>query len=168
MPDLNEAATAEKATNVVRAWRITHHSYRAEAEAFGGFSSARYPGTWNKRGERVVYCSSSIALCALEILVHLKSPRTLEEVFVTFELTIPSQTIFVAKPPENLRDRNQTREIGHRWIEEAKFAVMQVPSIITGEPNYVLNPLHSDFLKLKIDPAKAFKFDPRLRKGAQK
>ena len=165
MPDLSEA---EKATNIVTAWRITHHRYTAQADAFSGYGSARYPGTWNKRGERAVYCSSSIALCALELLVHLKSPRTLEEVFVTFELRIPSETIFVPKPPENLRDKNQTREIGHRWIEGAKFAVMRVPSVVTREANYVLNPLHPDFLEIKINPAKAFKFDPRLRKVGRK
>jgi hypothetical protein len=53
-------------------------------------------------------------------------------------------------------------KIGHRWIEEGNFAVVHVHSIITGEPNYVLNPLHAGFSLTKIDRPKPFKFDRRL------
>jgi hypothetical protein len=53
-------------------------------------------------------------------------------------------------------------KIGHRWIEEGNFAVLHVHSIITGEPNYVLNPLLAGFSLTKIDRPKPFKFDRRL------
>jgi RES domain-containing protein len=64
-----------------------------------------------------------------------------------------------------LHKLEQTREIGQQWIKDGQFAVIRVPSIITREPNYILNPFHPDFKKIEIDPAKPFKFDlRRLRK----
>jgi hypothetical protein len=39
---------------------------------------------------------------------------------------------------------------------------LEVPSIITGEPNYVLNPNHTAFEKIEIGDAELFRFDPRI------
>ena len=96
------------------------------------------------------------------MLVHTKTTKPLENRFVTFEVRIPAHIISTPQPPKDLRKLEQTREIGQQWIEDARFAVMRVPSIITREPNYILNPLHPDFKKIEIDPAKPFKFDLRL------
>jgi RES domain-containing protein len=147
---------------LVKAWRITSKAYSAQAEAFSGFGAAHYPGRWNRLGGPVVYCCSSIALCALEVLVHTKSTKTLENKFVTFEVRIAANIIFAPHPPKDLHKLEQTREIGQQWIKDGQFAVMRVPSIITREPTYILNPFHPDFKKIEIDPAKPFKFDLRL------
>jgi RES domain-containing protein len=40
-----------------------------------------------------------------------------------------------------------------------------LPSVITGETNYLLNPAHPDFKKISIGRAKPFVFDPRLLAG---
>ena len=61
----------------VRGWRITRSKYAEKAEAFSGKGAAEYPGRWNKAGVPVVYTCSSIALCALEILVHTRSRAAL-------------------------------------------------------------------------------------------
>jgi RES domain-containing protein len=96
------------------------------------------------------------------VLVHTKSTKTLENRFVTFEVRIPADIILIPQRPKDLQKPEQTREIGQQWITDGQFAVMRVPSIITREPNYILNPLHPDFEKIEIDPAKPFKFDLRL------
>jgi RES domain-containing protein len=147
---------------LVKVWRVTSKACSAQADAFSGFGAAHYPGRWNRLGVPAVYCCSSIALCALEVLVHTKSTQTLETKFVTFEVRIPADIIFPPHPPKNLPKLEQTREIGQQWIKDSQFTVMRVPSIITREPNYILNPLHPDFKKIEIDPAKPFKFDLRL------
>ena len=146
----------------VKAWRITSKAYSAQADAFGGLGAAHFPGRWNRLGVPIVYCCSSIALCALEVLVHTKSTKPLETKFVTFEVRMPADTIFTPQPAKDLRKLEQTRQIGQHWIEAAQFAVMRVPSIIIREPNYILNPLHPDFKKIEIDPSKPFKFGLRL------
>jgi RES domain-containing protein len=39
------------------------------------------------------------------------------------------------------------------------------PAVILQEPNYLLNPLHSDFKRIRVGKPEAFRFDPRLRRG---
>jgi RES domain-containing protein len=48
-------------------------------------------------------------------------------------------------------------------LEQGRTAVLQVPSrVIPVEPNYVLNPVHPDFQRLRIAPPEPFRFDERL------
>jgi RES domain-containing protein len=55
--------------------------------------------------------------------------------------------------------------LGSHWAESLTSAVLVVPSaIIPKELNYLLNPLHSDFSKLRFLDAEPFHFDPRLRR----
>jgi RES domain-containing protein len=62
-------------------------------------------------------------------------------------------------PPEALAD------LGTRWARELKSLVLAVPSaVIPQELNYLLNPLHSDFKRIRAGKPEAFRFDPRLRR----
>jgi RES domain-containing protein len=146
----------------VRSWRITRSKYADRTEAFSGKGAAQNPGRWNKAGVPVVYTCSSIALCALETLVHTRSRKALDGRFVLFEVEIPLGLITKPELTADLNPRLETREIGDQWIKKASSAVLRVPSIITGEPNYVLNPKHADFSKVKIEGPQTFNFDSRL------
>lgn len=148
--------------DLIRGWRITRTKYAEKIIAFSGKGAAENPGRWNKAGIPVVYTCSSIALCALEILVHTRSQKALNGRFALFEVEILVDLISPAELPADLRSRQQTQDIGDRWIKEAKSAVLRVPSVVTGEPNYLLNPNHPDFSKIKIGEAKVFHFDRRL------
>jgi RES domain-containing protein len=79
--------------DIHRAWRITRSKYADKMEAFSGKGAAEYPGRWNKAGVPIVYTCSSIALCALEILVHTRSRKAISGRFVLFEVEIPSTSI---------------------------------------------------------------------------
>ena len=62
-------------------------------------------------------------------------------------------------PPEDLA------EIGTRWIQARNTLVLAVPSaIIPRELNYLLNPLHPRFKRIRVGPPEPFFFDPRLWK----
>ena len=62
-------------------------------------------------------------------------------------------------PPEGLA------AIGTRWIQARHTLVLAVPSaIIPRELNYLLNPLHPQFKRVRIGPPEPFFFDPRLWK----
>jgi RES domain-containing protein len=52
--------------------------------------------------------------------------------------------------------------VGDKWLKEGRSAVLSVPSCLTSEPNFLLNPEHKDFKHVKIGKPKAFRFDPRL------
>jgi RES domain-containing protein len=55
--------------------------------------------------------------------------------------------------------------IGNAWVTAARAAVLAVPSaIIEDETNFLLNPAHPDFSKIRIGDPQAFEFDPRLIK----
>ena len=62
----------------------------------------------------------------------------------------------------DLRDLS-SQSLGDWWIEASTSAVLEVASVIVPhEHNYLLNPAHPDFAKIRTDPPALFHFDPRL------
>ena len=54
-------------------------------------------------------------------------------------------------------------EIGLRWLREGKTAVLTVPSaVIPQETNYLLNPRHPTFGRIRTGTPQRFSFDPRM------
>ena len=52
--------------------------------------------------------------------------------------------------------------IGDKFVEESIYTVLKVPSVVVkGEFNFILNPKHKDFKKIKITNTEPFPFDPR-------
>ena len=55
------------------------------------------------------------------------------------------------------------REIGMRWLEERRSAVLAVPSaVIPAEHNYLLNPMHPEFSLIAIGEPVKIVTDSRL------
>jgi RES domain-containing protein len=70
---------------------------------------------------------------------------------------------FAASPPLQLQS------IGGEWLERGETAVLKVPSaIVIEEWNYLLNPLHADFRKLRMSASKPFSFDQRVARSSRK
>ena len=142
-------------------WRIARAKYDKVADAFSGAGAAQYPGRWNGAGVPVVYAACSIALGVLELLVHAKSRAALDERFVIFRGLADPDLVF--KPDLSAKlPKSQSRRIANEWVQRGNHPILEVPSIITGEPNYVLNPHHSAFGKIEIGDAELFRFDPRI------
>ena len=56
-----------------------------------------------------------------------------------------------------------TKQLGDNWVRAGRSAILALPSVIvSGEPNYLLNPAHPDFKKISIGTPQDFAFDPRL------
>ena len=54
-------------------------------------------------------------------------------------------------------------ELGRRWAEARDTAVLAVPSaVIPHELNYLLNPHHPHFKRIRVGRPEPFTFDPRL------
>ena len=60
---------------MTHSWRLVHARY--VVHAFDGEGARLYGGRWNSPGRPAVYTSGSLALAALEVLVHLKSRQEL-------------------------------------------------------------------------------------------
>ena len=126
-------------------------------------------GRWNSRGVAVVYTSESRALCVAEIAVH----TALGDVPGDYTLTtieIPNTLEIFEIPVKNLPANwkslphsGKTQELGDVWIKENKFPVVKVPSaVVQGDFNYLINPHHPDFNKIRIVKTERFSFDERL------
>jgi len=148
------------------AWRIVRAS--RTGTAFSGEGAWRYGGRWSSPGVRVVYVSEHQSTAALEIIVHT-SPVLLPETYQAFRLEWPdglTEELSQKQWPSNWRispPPQETMEIGDRWAAERHSAVLAVPSAISpDDKNFLLNPEHPDFKRIRIAPPIDYEFDPRL------
>lgn len=148
------------------AWRIVQEHH--QGTAFDGEGARLYGGRWNRPGTRLAYCSESIALATLEILVNLDFGQALGryvKIPVTFDeglcrriddTDLPADWAADPAPPS-------TQLYGSSWAAGLRSVVLAVPSaVVEPETNYLINPLHPDFAKLQIGPASPMALDPRL------
>jgi RES domain-containing protein len=149
-------------------WRITHRSLAKTA--FDGEGARMYGGRWNSFGTPVVYTAQSQALAVLEMLVHLDSPEPLKG-YVFFEVRFDASLVKeLAKSqlPRNWKSDpvpRRAQAVGDAWVRSGESAVLAVPSVIVpGERNYLLNPRHPDFQRLKIGKPQPYELDARLAK----
>ena len=133
-----------------------------------GEGARRYGGRWNSVGRAVVYLGDSLALAGMELLVHLKAEDILQT-YRKMPVFIPERLVMHIGedqlPPEWAKPSlyPATQEIGDGWIEQARSAVLQVPSaVVRGETNYIVNPEHPDFGAIRAGPISRFRYDPRL------
>lgn len=154
---------------MIVAWRLV--KARHAAIAFNGEGARLEGGRWNPKGVPVVYLSDHPALAALESFVHLKGAATAIK-FLIFRMEIPDEVSVRELPvgtlPAGWRDEPptpQTMAVGERWIREGRTAILKVPSVLVpAAANLILNPLHPDAAKVRIDPGEKFSFDPRMWK----
>lgn len=151
---------------VITAWRIT--KARHAATAFNGEGARIAGGRWNSPGSAVVYTSGSLALAALEIVVHVARAELLGS-YVAFSCEFAEslvERVSLSDLPRDWRTSPvppDTQAFGDEWLGRARSAVLAVPSaIIDVESNYLLNPAHRDFRKVRISAARPFSFDGRL------
>ena len=150
---------------MVTAWRIVKSKYALTA--LDGEGARRAGGRWTSIGRKVVYASSTRALAALEMLAHLESATSLPG-YSLIELGIPEPLISsIAKgklPPDwkAYPAPSSLLAIGDAWLDAASTAVLKVPSALTEEDNYLLNPLHPDFPLITKGRPVPFPIDPRL------
>jgi len=152
----------------VRIWRLVKE--RHAENAFDGEGARIYGGRWNSPGRRVVYTSGSLALAALETLVHLDSAMPLPR-FLAFPSQLLTTDIATANVPSahsfsgTLPDLMETRRLGDEWLEAGQHLAFSVPSaIVPQESNLLLNPLHPRFARLVIGSPVIFAIDARLRR----
>jgi len=149
------------------AWRVDYA--RWAAQSFSGDGAAVEGGRWNPAGVKAVYVSEHLAMAAQEKFVHLPHPLPRRSRFVKFSLRfgrLPVRRLTAAKLPADWRTEpapESTQAIAAAWFAAGPTAILAVPSaLIPEETNYVLNPAHPDFLRIKISAPATFEFDPRM------
>jgi RES domain-containing protein len=148
----------------MRAYRIVRPAFAATA--LSGEGARLYGGRWNIEGLPCVYTAGSRALAALELLVHA-APEALGIRFQLIEIEIPDELLETRlhHPPgwEQMPAGDPSKCYGDRWLRGSYRAALRVPSaVIPEEWNFLLNPRHPDFRKVKQISEKEFRFDPRM------
>ncbi len=146
-------------------YRITLARYADRLQASG--RSAR----WNSDEREVIYTSSSIALACLENIVH-RSQLGLSAQFRLLNIMVPDELMVRLVEEDDLPQDWQgygnmriTQTLGDQWIEENRYAILKVPSsIVPAEYNYLLNPHHMDFKKIRLVRTEPFVFDTRIKR----
>jgi RES domain-containing protein len=126
-------------------------------------------GRWNSKGTAVLYTSESIALCTVEIAVHMPLgivPKDYHLVTIEFPDEAPMGVIEEKNLPTSWKafpHANVTQQIGDTYVMDGKNLILKVPSAtVQGTFNYLANPRHPDFHKIRILKTEPFAFDKRL------
>jgi RES domain-containing protein len=150
----------------VSAWRFVKAKHADHA--FAGEGARRFGGRWNSPGSPVVYTAGSISLALLELLAHLEDASILPS-YVLFRANIHAnliETLEEAILPKNWRGSpapTSVKMLGDKWVQASRSAVLAVPSAISpAEKNYLINPAHPDFSKIKTSGPVDYEYDPRI------
>ncbi len=117
----------------------------------------------------MIYCSGSLALAALEVLVH-GSPEDLAGEFQAISATLPRGTTLEVVTPDELPPRWRAHppppeipRFGSRWAAERRSAALVVPSaVVPLEWNLLLAPWVGRDIVIEDVERHPFSFDPRL------
>lgn len=147
-------------------WRIVLDDQAATA--FDGEGPRLFGGRWNSIGVPMVYASAHQSLAALEVRVHIDKTK-MRRFYKCFAFQFDEQLMEVFRvgglpkdwmqepPPSSLQ------QFGDDWVQSQASVILAVPSVVVPkELNYLINPRHPDFAKIKIKPPTDFAFDPRL------
>jgi RES domain-containing protein len=149
-------------------YRLCRQQYANDLSGHGAELSG---GRWNSKGIAALYTSSSRALCAIEIIVHVPAGIVPQDYYIV-TIALPDdaaiKTLSIKDLPDNW-NRNPisafSQRTGNTFFAEQKALVLKAPSaIIKDEWNYIINPAHKDFGKVKILRTEPFTFDVRLFK----
>lgn len=149
----------------MRVWRLC----KAEHATFDGEGARTGGGRWNHPGTAIIYTSETLSLAALEFLVHVQ-PATMPDDLVAMAAEVPRgvavREVRLGELPPGWREYPAPKELadlGTAWVAGLRTAVLSVPSaVIAQERNYLLNPRHPDFHKIRVGRRERFVLDPRL------
>ncbi len=149
-------------------WRIVPEDQAVAA--FDGEGARIYGGRWSSVGVPMVYASEHQSLAALEVRVHIDKTR-MRKLYRSFAFHFDEDLMEVFRVgglPEDWQQEPpppSLQQLGDDWVTSNASVILAVPSvIIPQERNYLINPKHPDFAKLKIEQPTDFLFDPRMFK----
>ena len=148
-------------------YRISKQKYIND---LSGIGAKTVGGRWNSKGVAVLYTSTSIALSTLECLAHFPvayfpNDMSLATLEIPDELVVDLEAKKLPKDWNKIPGPLSLHRITSKWIEEDTSLGLRVPSIIVPqEYNIIINPLSSEFSKLKLIKTEPFSFDIRILK----
>jgi RES domain-containing protein len=150
-------------------WRIGTDTQSYLAEDLTGKGAEKTGGRWNKKGTAVLYTSPTIALAALETMVHLggSMPLPLNRYLVKIEapeaawlaaMTLNAPVGWDAIPPGRV-----SIDAGTDWCDRKTSLLAFVPSVVVPEEtNVLINPRHPQASTLRVTKVRKWTYDVRV------
>ena len=147
-------------------FRLAREKY---ATPLSGKGAALKGARWNSVGVELIYTAANRSLAMAEVAVHF-TLATLPDDYLMMTIWVPDdlpvQEVLEAELPPNWRDFPHpaaTQRFGDEFVLENRFTLLKIPSVVTkGDFNYLINPNHREFGRLKIVEIEKFPFDKRI------
>jgi RES domain-containing protein len=147
-------------------WRISNFP------SLQGIGAEFESGRWHTAvaGKRIVYLAEHPAVALIENLANLRGdPRFFQKHFQLLKVAVSGASIpttrLTTKQLASIdpNDPTTTQSLGDAWLASRTSAILRVPSIPSPESwNYLLNPLHPDAARIKVEWARRITYDKRL------
>jgi RES domain-containing protein len=140
-------------------WRISNYA------TLDGIGAKLNPGRWNSLGNAVVYAADHPATALLEMLVHIDI-SLLPDSFQLLKISTPDDvTLANDKLPANWTTNDTiTKSIGDEWLKSQSSLLLKIPSAILPDVfNILINPLHQEAARCRIESVQHVPLDARLK-----
>ena len=152
-------------------YRIAQAKY---ADDLSGNGARLYGGRWNSEGNFALYTSFSRSLALLETLAHTPAKLLQVKEYILITLFLPDliniiQVDYKKLPAgwDGTEIKLFTQKTGDDFLAAQKGLVLKVPSVsVPEEMNFMINPLHADYKKVKIIHRRRINFDKRISSNA--
>ncbi len=149
-------------------FRLTRERY---SDSLSGKGSSIKGARWNSVGVELIYTAGNRSLAMAEVAIYL-TLATLPDDYMMLTIKIPDvisiKEVYKEELPLNWNlfpYPSTTQKFGNEFVTENKFGVLKIPSVVTkGDFNFLINPYHKDFDKIKISEIEKFPFDKRIFK----
>ena len=152
---------------MTRVYRILRKRYAKTP--FDGEGAYRYGGRWSSPSIRLAYASEHLSLAMIEYFVHLDRddpPPDLVVAAADVPDDVSRVNVSPGSLPANWRQTPAPVElaaIGDRFARRRRDAILVVPSTLApDESNWLLNPDHPDFTRIRMHPPEPFAYDGRF------
>lgn len=147
-------------------YRVSRVKYSA---TLSGAGAAIRGARWNSVGIEVIYTAANRSLAMAEVAVHLNL-ATLQDDYVMLTIHLPDDISTRKLTKKDLPAgwnsfpyETSAQGIGDAFVADGRYCVLQIPSAVTkGDHNFLINPRHAEFKRIKIVEIEPFPFDERI------
>ena len=156
--------TVRQLSSPMTTWRIGDANGRFPI--FSADGAVLSEGRWHRKGQAVIYTSQNYGTALLEKLAHWNGILPPNQHFIT--VTIPATTTYEVVTKDRIptwadKDGRNARAFGAAWIEEARSALLIVPSVVSREEtNVLINPGHAGAAEILPSLERPVTWDSRL------
>ena len=144
-------------------YRCTLKKWSLDLTGQGAFL---FGGRWNTPGHHALYTAENNLLAALEVAIRIPLTKISSE-YVMVPIDFPSIIeVYQPRLPKGWHSKIAiTQKIGDAFLEDNKYLAMKISSALMSNTfNFLLNPKHKFFTKVKAGKSESLLFDDRLVK----